>query len=77
MEETIYVCECCMQIMANGDDTACMDYYGEQHAEHGKLIDGLWAWNEHTVETYYRAECESCGMKLKHGAMLTEFIRVA
>ena len=31
--DTGLVCECCMLVIANGDDSSCRDYHGHEHEE--------------------------------------------
>lgn len=66
-KETLDVCDCCLIMAANGDETGCRDYYNHTHksindTEYGSVnvvltpVTDLW---EESQPKY--TECEVCG----------------
>ena len=61
--ESEYVCECCALVIANGDSSACRDYYGHTHGD----PVGIWALGDVWVEAgLFGDSCAACGVKLGH-----------
>lgn len=69
--DTLYVCECCMMLAVNDDDTACRDYYGHDHAA-ADLPAGLTFEGEDTTASAGEL-CDGCGQSLPAMARLYHF----
>lgn len=55
---TVYVCQCCALLIANGDDTECRDYYDHEHAP--CELDAA-ALTGASTEAATATRCDGCG----------------
>ena len=67
VEREIWVCECCVVAVENGDDSGCRDHYGHGH-DAPRVPTGLVLGDE-TRETTTSTTCDGCGQAL--GAFAT------
>ena len=71
--ESEYVCDCCALVIANGDNSACRDYYGHTHGDPA----GLWALGDEWVEAcWLAAPCAACGVEVDQCGPMLEAYRV-
>ena len=60
------VCECCLLVIANGDDSGCRDYYGHDHATCS--LPGAVVGDAEGYDRWQPWTCEGCGTDLLPGA---------
>ena len=58
---TLTVCDCCLSLLANGDESSCRDYYGHTHPS-GTFPANTVPGDDSDTETRFRAwVCDGCG----------------
>ena len=72
-EVEVWVCECCAQLVENGDDSSCRDYYNHTHPDCDPAVNRLTG-RKHTVG-YFTMNCNGCGMIQRTGADMYSAIR--
>lgn len=65
--DTVDVCDCCLIMIANGDESGCRDYYGHDHpsCSIGRAVPGDAS---DTVTRWFRWDCAGCGQTMLPGA---------
>lgn len=65
--DTRTVCDCCLLMIANGDASACRDYYGHDHPS-CQLAHAVPGDSSDTVTVWRPWSCDGCGRELLPGA---------
>lgn len=59
IHDTIQVCDCCLILVANGDESGCRDYYSHTHKPFD--VSGMWAVSDTQGPEGYEWDCAGCG----------------
>lgn len=56
--DTLALCECCALLIANGDDSACRDYYG--HTHQSANVPAHTVLSDETDQPCHGFTCDGC-----------------
>lgn len=75
-QETIYVCECCVQQFENGDTSSCRYYW--KHTHNDGILPIHYVITDNTIQVgHFSMYCQTCGQTIERLGEMTIYENIA